>query len=107
MVLNSRSFYYEAELYRLKGELMLRQAAERAGQHISSQEATIMPEDNWGAATCGFSLQTEAESCFRAALDVARRQGAKSLELRAVRSLGRLWQAQGKCEEARQMLQET
>jgi len=36
-----------------------------------------------------------------------RSQGAKFLELRAVRSLGRLWQAQDKCEETRQILQET
>jgi predicted ATPase len=98
--------HYEAELYRLKGELILRQAAERAGQHISSQEATIMTEDDQGAATCGFSLQTEAESCFRAALDVAQRQEAKSLELRAAISLSRLWKQQGKCAEAHQVLVE-
>ena len=48
----------------------------------------------------------EAEECFRQALDVARRQEAKSLELQAVMSLGRLWQQQGKKEEARQMLAE-
>lgn len=38
--------------------------------------------------------------------DIARRQNAKSLELRAVMSLARLWQSQGKKEEARQMLSE-
>jgi len=38
------------------------------------------------------------------ALDVARRQEAKSLELRAAMSLSRLWQRQGKCAEARQLL---
>ena len=46
----------------------------------------------------------EAEECFRKALDIARRQQAKSLELRAAMSLSRLWQQQGKQEEARQML---
>jgi predicted ATPase len=46
----------------------------------------------------------EAESCFRQALEVARRQGAKSLELRAAMSLARLWQQQGKDAEARQLL---
>ena len=46
----------------------------------------------------------EAEECFRQALDIARRQQAKSLELRAAMSLSRLWQQQGKQEEARQML---
>ena len=40
------------------------------------------------------------------AIEVARRQQAKSLELRAVMSLSRLWQSQGKKEEARQMLAE-
>ena len=46
----------------------------------------------------------EAETCFRQALDIARRQQAKSLELRAAMSLGRLWQRQGKCEAARELL---
>jgi adenylate cyclase len=48
----------------------------------------------------------EAEACFLKAIEVARRQQAKSLELRAVMSLSRLWQQQGKKEEARQMLAE-
>jgi predicted ATPase len=46
----------------------------------------------------------EAEECFRQALAVARRQQAKSLELRAAMSLSRLWQQQGKQEEAHQLL---
>ena len=45
-----------------------------------------------------------AETCFQEAMNVSRQQGAKSLELRAVTSLSRLWQQQGKKEEARQML---
>jgi len=48
----------------------------------------------------------EAEACFRQALEVARRQGAKSWELRAALSLSRLWQRQGKPAEARQLLSE-
>jgi predicted ATPase len=48
----------------------------------------------------------EAETCFRQALDVARRQQAKSWELRAAMSLSRLWQRQGKRDEARQLLTE-
>ncbi len=48
--------------------------------------------------------QVEAEACFHKAIDIARRQSAKSLELRAVMNLSRLWQRQGKKEEARQML---
>ena len=68
---------WEAELYRLKGELLLARSAE---QHA------------------------EAEACFHQALDIARRQQAKSWELRAAMSLSRLWQQQGKRAEARELL---
>jgi predicted ATPase/class 3 adenylate cyclase len=71
--------WWEAELYRLRGELLL-------------QHAVAPPE--------------EAEACFQQALDIARRQQAKSLELRAAMSLSRLWQRQGKSGTARQMLGE-
>ena len=71
--------FYEAELYRLKGELLLAQAGK--GQQLQ-----------------------EAEACFRQALAVARRQQAKWLELRAAISLSRLWQQQGKRAEAHQLL---
>jgi len=81
MVLNSRSFYYEAELHRLKGDLLLQ--TNRASQI------------------------DDAEACFAEALAVARRQGAKSLELRAAVSLGRLWQQQGKQVEAHHLVAET
>ena len=47
---------------------------------------------------------SEAEACFQRALDVARRQEAKSLELRAAMRLARLWQQQGKRAEARELL---
>ena len=69
--------YYEAEVYRLKGELLLRQA---------------VPD----------SLQ--AEGCFQQAIAVARRQQAKSWELRAATSLSRLWQQQGKRAESHALL---
>jgi predicted ATPase len=46
----------------------------------------------------------QAETCFQQALVLARRQEAKSLELRATMSLGRLWQQQGQRAEARQLL---
>jgi predicted ATPase len=48
--------------------------------------------------------QEEAEACLHRALDVARRQEAKSLELRAAMSLSRLWQQQGKRQEAYDLL---
>ena len=50
--------------------------------------------------------EAEAEACFLKAIEIARKQSAKSLELRAVMSLSRLWQQQGKKTEARQMLAE-
>jgi predicted ATPase/class 3 adenylate cyclase len=77
--------WYEAELYRLKGELKLAQSSVQG---------------------LGSSVQKEAEECFQRAIEIARRQQAKSLELRAVMSLSRLWQQQDKAEQARQMLAE-
>jgi TOMM system kinase/cyclase fusion protein len=71
--------YYEAELYRLKGELHL--------AHQSNGRSWL-----------------EAEEHFRQALNVARRRQAKSLELRVAMSLARLWQQQGKRDEARELL---
>jgi predicted ATPase len=69
----------EAELHRLKGELLL-----------------LLSADN----------HAEAEGCLHQALAVARRQQAKSLELRAATGLSRLWQQQGKRTEAHQLLAE-
>jgi predicted ATPase len=48
--------------------------------------------------------EAEAEACFHQALDIARRQQAKSWELRAAMSLSRLWQRQGRRTEARELL---
>jgi len=53
-----------------------------------------------------FEVRDEAEGCFRKAIEIARRQSAKSLELRAVMSLSRLWWHYGNKSEARQMLSE-
>ena len=66
------------------------------------------------APIAGFSLRSssndertsEAEACFRHAIDLACDQNAKSLELRAVTSLSRLLHRQGKTDEARQTLAE-
>ncbi len=52
------------------------------------------------------SRPKEVEECFQQAIEVARKQSAKSWELRAATSLARLWQQQGKKEDARQMLVE-
>ena len=51
-------------------------------------------------------MEQEAEKCFFKAIEIARQQQAKSLELRATTSLARLWQQQGKQHEARTMLAE-
>jgi predicted ATPase len=51
-------------------------------------------------------VEQEVEGDFQKAIEVAQKQQAKSLELRAVMSLSRLWQRQGKKEEARRMLVE-
>jgi predicted ATPase len=53
-----------------------------------------------------FSTQAEAEGYFLKAIAIAQKQQAKSLELRVVMSLVRLWQSQGKQHEAQQMLAE-
>jgi predicted ATPase len=54
--------------------------------------------------TSASSLHTEAEACFRHALQVARHQQAKIYELRTALSLSRLWQSQDKRAEARELL---
>jgi predicted ATPase len=69
--------WYAAEIYRLKGECLL---------------------------LCSQAQQGEAAACFQQALDIARRQQAKSWELRAALSLARLWRQQGKATDAREVL---
>ena len=76
MVAATEARFVEAELYRLKGELLQMQGA--AGD--------------------------ASEACLQHAIDIARQQNAKSLELRAAMSLARLWRTQGKRTEAHQLL---
>jgi predicted ATPase len=77
LVEQSEMRFYEAELYRLKGELLL----------------TLSSDD-----------RPQAEACFHRALEVAHQQQARSLELRAAMSLCRLYRQQGKSDRARQRL---
>ena len=70
--------WWEAELYRIEGELLF--------------------------ASTDTGLEIEAEHCFHKAILVSRQQAAKSLELRATMSLCRLWQQQGKTEDAHELL---
>jgi predicted ATPase len=72
--------WYQAELYRLKGELLLDLATES---------------------------YTEAALCMQQALALARQQQATSLELRAAMSLAHLWQQQGNADAAQQLLAES
>ena len=69
--------WYESESYRLKGELLLQQSSDH---------------------------YAEAERCFHHAIDIARNRQAKSFELRTATSLARLWQQQGKRQEAHDLL---
>ena len=93
--------FYEAEFYRLKGELVLKANI----QYPKSTGDTLRRPDSSRGRRCS-NPHVEAEECFRQAIASARCQGAKSLELRAVLSLSRLWQSQGQKEEARQLLAE-
>jgi predicted ATPase/DNA-binding SARP family transcriptional activator/class 3 adenylate cyclase len=89
---------WEAELYRLRGELLLRVREEENGRMGEREKITHSPTHPL--------FPSSPEECFRKAIEVARRQGAKSLELRATMSLSRLLKKQGRKEEAMQMLQE-
>ena len=70
--------YYEAEVHRLRGQLLLKKG----------------------------EADSNTENCFQQALEVSRRQQAKSLELRAAMSMSRLWQKQSKQKEAHKLLSE-
>jgi serine/threonine protein kinase/tetratricopeptide (TPR) repeat protein len=88
--------YCEAELYRLKGELLLVKAEE-----MKTREGTKKSEKEKVR-----KLEEEAESLFRKAIDVSLDQKAKSLELRAVVSLSRLLKKQGREDIIKQSLQD-
>jgi predicted ATPase len=77
LVATTEARWWEAELSRLKGTMLLQFPSPDAPQ---------------------------AEACFQQALAVARRQQAKALELRAALSLSRLWQPQGQRQAARELL---
>jgi predicted ATPase len=76
--------WWEAELYRIKGELLIKDE----GRTLQIKE------------------EESAEACLLKSIDAARRQEAKSLELRSTVSLARLWHARGKREQAHQILAE-
>jgi len=77
-VSKNEEHFYEAELYRVKGDLLLQAHA----------------------------VELEAEACFHQAINIARRQSTKTFELRAVMSLSVLWKTKGRVEQARELLGE-
>ncbi|MGE0825588.1 MAG: adenylate/guanylate cyclase domain-containing protein [Candidatus Binatia bacterium] len=96
--------FYEAELYRLKGELTLQQ--ESKVQSLKLVLSGVEGSKVTDPRPLIPDPQGEAEACFLKAIDIAREQQAKSLELRVVMSLTRLWQQQDKKAEAHTMLSE-
>ena len=95
--------FYEAELYRLKGELTLAQSS------VQSLESGVQENQKAKGKSQKAKVpnpKSQAEACFQKAIEIARRQQAKSLELCATISLARLWQSQGKHHEAHNMLVE-
>jgi predicted ATPase len=88
--------FWEAEIYRFKGELLLKVAgAGRSRGPWASLRVNSVEE---------IEDAEPPEGCFLTAIAIARRQEGKSLELRATVSLARLWQQQGKNDQARHML---
>jgi predicted ATPase len=88
---------YGAELYRLRGELLLCQARARAGRQGLGSGGSLL-------ARIEESVCFEAEACYRQALEIARGQRTRMLELRAAMSLSRLWKHSGRGHQARQLL---
>ncbi|MBI3757393.1 MAG: AAA family ATPase [Deltaproteobacteria bacterium] len=86
--------FYEAELYRIKGELTLAQS-KTSLKHVSGKSKTSPDKSEvTNPQSPTPNPQSEAEACFLKAIDIAQKQQAKSLELRATVSLARLWQQQ-------------
>jgi predicted ATPase/class 3 adenylate cyclase len=86
---------HEVELYRLKGDLTLAQSGVQSlGSSVQNPQSVFR------------NPRSEAEAYFLKAIDISRKQQAKSLELRATMSLARLWRQQGKTNEAHKMLSE-
>ena len=92
----------EAELCRLQGELALMRPDEGESYHLRSSVPPSLATHSPPRAA-----MSAAEASFRRAIEIAHRQGARALELRAATSLARLWKDQGRQAEAREVLSTT
>lgn len=86
-------YFYQAEMFRLQGELTLQQEVPDWKMQFSSSHISFGPQ-------ASSQVMTEAEGYFLKAIEVARGQQARLFELRAVLSLSHLWNRQGKKREA-------
>jgi hypothetical protein len=99
--------WWAAEVYRLKGEMLLTPASQSITKRGTGRSQSSAGRATSAGASSQYSVshtQAEAEKWFHKALGIARQQEAKSLELRVVMSLSRLWYAQGKKSQALQLL---
>jgi DNA-binding winged helix-turn-helix (wHTH) protein/predicted ATPase len=87
LALTTRNRYLEPDIYRVRGDLLAR---------LVGNGSTLRGDPALVGAT--------AEGCFRQAIELARRRSARSLELRAATSLGRLWRERGQSTRARRLL---
>lgn len=91
--------YYEAELYRLKGELLLMQASGQGPSLAATSGKALIEAEP--------TARAQAEACFNQSIKIAQKQKAKSWELRAAMSMARLYQNQSKQKEAHTLLTRT
>jgi predicted ATPase len=102
-VRQSGECWWEAELHRVKGEILLAQEIKNQRSKIKSQKSES-PNAQLLEPSPSAEVAQEVEACFRKALDIARQQNAKWPELRAALGLSRLWLTQERREEARALL---
>ena len=104
--------HWAAELYRLRGELTLQKSQVSSSTFQVQAKQKTKSKGRKAKVSTPHSLipnsqaEAEAEACFLKAVEIARHQQVKTLELRATMSLARLWQQQGKQRAARNTLLE-